>query len=597
MSAHPQSPRGDDVAQMIAPALLGGVVALVLAPALVAGVLGAEALRARGLKVTWLALLAPVGALPLLVAGPADELAALAAAVLAVRGIDDLAGVLGAGAPVWVAAAPLVGVGWKLRQDRRDRVHGGEREQRLRRAVGPGQLLARRWRRHRQLAGGADAEQGILLGADEHGEPVRVPMPAAHIPIVGGSNTGKTNSIAVWVEGIVAAGFGAVMADGKGGHDLPRLGLELGRRYQRPVALWSITPYGDPQLDALRLPWSVTSDGNPTEIKDRIATAEEQSEPYYKAIAARGVLAACQALEASGQPIQLDALAELLEDPAALKAALKRAPDDRYAKSAEAWIDGLTEGERSGLRGMGLRLQTMVASDGGKLLLPGEPQAHGARREISLYGAIRDGWIVVFTLPQGSYPNLVPHVTRYVISTVNAVCSRLEREGHQGKATFVVDELSAFDGEQLAATLERARSAGVRVILATQSLSNFESAGGIKLLHGALDNAEHLLIHRQRVPEAAEVLAKLAGTEEAWEHTHAAADSLDLRIGSDETGQRNRRLADRFRAHPNTIKGLPRGEAILVTTHPAHQVRRVRIRPGLTTQWHAGQADQQTPRR
>ena len=194
--------------------------------------------------------------------------------------------------------------------------------------------------------------------------------------------------------------------------------------------------------------------------------------------------------------------------------------------------------------------------------------------------ALRDGWLVVFTLFQGSCPNLIPNVTRYVISTINAVCSRLGREHDPGQAVFVVDKLSAFDGELLAATLERARSAGVRVILATQSLSNYESAGGIKLLHGALDNSELVIAHRQLVPDAAELLAAVGGTEEAWEHTQKVGDDVGYHIGWDETGDRARRLTDRFRAHPNTIKSLAQGQAILISTRP-HSVRHVHIRPSI----------------
>ncbi|MDB5862065.1 MAG: Type secretory pathway VirD4 component-like protein, partial [Ramlibacter sp.] len=232
--------------------------------------------------------------------------------------------------------------------------------------------------------------------------------------------------------------------------------------------------------------------------------------------------------------------------------------------------------------GMGLRLRTMVNSDGGEWLLP---TSDG--REINLYRAITQGWLVVFTLPQGMYPQLIPHVTRYALQTINSVCTRIEGEGHKANALVFVDELSAFDGEQLCATYERARSAGVRVIVATQSVSNFESAGGDKLLHAALDNSEVVIVHRQAVPDAAELLASLGGTEEAWEHTHQVIDgrgmgTMGVELGLDESGQRARRLTDRFRAHPNKIKQLRQGQAIVISTRPDFQVRHINVRAGLT---------------
>jgi type IV secretory pathway TraG/TraD family ATPase VirD4 len=145
-----------------------------------------------------------------------------------------------------------------------------------------------------------------------------------------------------------------------------------------------------------------------------------------------------------------------------------------------------------------------------------------------------------------------------------------------------VDELSAFDGDGLCAGFERGRSAGVRFLVATQSLSNLATAGGDKLLHAALDNAELLVIHRQAVPDAAETLAATAGTEETWEHTHKVSDAAGLRIGWDETGDRARRLTERFRAHPNLIKSLGQGEAVTVTQRPGFAVRRITVRPALS---------------
>ena len=189
---------------------------------------------------------------------------------------------------------------------------------------------------------------------------------------------------------------------------------------------------------------------------------------------------------------------------------------------------------------------------------------------------------MVFTLPQGSYPELIPHVARYTISAVNAVAGRLEREGHYAHSVLFVDELSAFDGDQLCATYERARSAGIRCALSTQSLSNLEDVGGTKLLHAAIDNSELFAIHRQAVPETVELLSSIAGTEEAWEHTHKIDDARSLHIGLDEVGERNRRLTDRFRVHPNEIKQLTQGQAVIISQRPKLSVQRVRIEPGLS---------------
>ena len=570
MRAHANSLGRDGAWAPLARGVVLGALVVVAAPALVAGIAAAEWLRRRRLRWTWtvgpLALVGLLGALT----GPAAITAIADGAAAVPAGKAGLGSLALAAAPLWFCLTPPIAAGWKLYRDRRDRLHGGELERAVADSLGPLELLRITRARAREEARGPLTEDGVLLGVDHRGVPVRVPQLQAHATIVGASNSGKTNTAVLLLEAQAARGAGFVVLDGKGGRDLPRAARELGARYGRPVALWSVQPYGDAALDELRLPWNVAGGGSPTEIKDRIAATEEQTEPYYRAIASRGLLTAATALAAGGAPLRLDDLAALLERPADLLAAL----GGRSAAGHDArWLSGLTDGERSALRGMGTRLRTMIASDGGEALLP---SADG--REIDLLRAVRDGWLVVFTLPQGTYPELVPHVARYVLRALNSVCSHVEAGDRPANALIFVDELSAFDGDELCAGLERGRSAGVRFVVATQSVSNFAAAGGDKLLHAALDNAELLVIHRQAVPDSVELLAQVGGTQEAWEHSHVVADFAGFCVGWDETGARQRRLTDQFRVHPNVIKTLGRGEAIVISDRAQNRVSRVSVR-------------------
>jgi len=549
-----------------------GLIALTLAPGLAIGIACAEGLRRNRLRWTWAApfLAATLPAAFALASSTVPDLLSIIPQVAA--GGRPTSAIVHAAVPLWVLAVAPTTTGWKLWRDRHDRLHGGERARRLELARRPLDLLRAHRHHAKDLAAGPVTTDGILLGTDPTGAPVRLPRPKAHVAIVGGSNSGKTNTAEVLLEAQVAAGGGFVVLDGKGGRDLPRAAVHLAAAHGRPVALWSIAPYNDGVLDAHRMPWNAAGDGAPTEIKDRIASSEEQAEPYYKAIASRGLLMAAQALARSPKGTRLDELARLLEQPDRLRTELvEREPEEAR------WLATLTESERSALRGIGTRLGTMVASEGGAALLP-DPLG----RELVLHEAVRDGWLVVFSLPQGAYPELIPHVARYALSTLNGVCTRIEASGRPADGMVFVDELSAFDGEQLCAGFERGRSAGVRFVVATQSLSNFAAAGGDKLLHAALDNAELLVVHRQAVPDAAELLASIGGTEEAWEHTHQVAGSPSLNLDLDETGVRARRLTDQFRAHPNEIKRLGQGEAIIVAQRPSPAVRRLLIRPGLS---------------
>jgi conjugal transfer pilus assembly protein TraD len=560
-------------------AAIAALITVVAAPVVVIGVCIGEHLRRRGLSWSWPSLAIVPGALPVLLlylVGPGQDLAGMSQAVLR----RDVVGVLAFAAWWWVALIPVATTGWMLWRENRDRLLGGESEDLRRLRIGPITVL--RQRRAAAVAAhyGAYSPGGYWFGRDQRGDVVHMPALRTHATVVGGSGTGKTNTAEVVLEGHVAGGGGLVVLDGKGGRDLPRAVARLGARYNRPVLLWSVNAYNDPVLDALRAPWNPLGFGNPTELKDRIASSEEQSEPYYAEIAERGLLMACSALSISEGVVELGHVASLMSNPAEMIATLEEVNPSKFEDDI-VWLRALEDGEKSGLRGIGLRLRTMVASHGGEWLGAPPPRA----KQIDLYRAIRNGWLVVFTLPEGTYPKLIPKVARYALSALNAVCTKIEGEGDRVNTIAFLDEMSAFQGDQLAATFERGRSAGVHVLVATQSLSNFESAGGTKLLDAALDNSETLIVHRQMVPEAAEKLALVGGTEERWEQTHQVGrrgSAIHRELGLDETGSANRRLVQHFRAHPNTIKNLGVGQAVVITTRPNMEVRVVDVRAGIT---------------
>ena len=288
----PHAPTSPDGGARIA--FIGAVAALslLLAPGLVAGVAAGELLRRRGLRWTWALVPAAITLASAFIVVPTAIRAVTTAA--AVHGQRPMLAVLIAAAPLWPLVAAPAALTYMLWRNRRDRLRGGATEHAAAAARGPLQLRAVRRAAARAERDGPRTADGLLLGHDAHGAPIRIPALKAHGTIVGGSNSGKTNTAEVLLEAHVAGGGGFVVLDGKGGRDLPRLAVELAARHGRRVSLWSIRPYGDAVLDRYRAPWNAVGDADPTEVKDRIAASEDQTEPYYAAVGARGLLAAAR---------------------------------------------------------------------------------------------------------------------------------------------------------------------------------------------------------------------------------------------------------------------------------------------------------------
>jgi type IV secretory pathway TraG/TraD family ATPase VirD4 len=114
------------------------------------------------------------------------------------------------------------------------------------------------------------------------------------------------------------------------------------------------------------------------------------------------------------------------------------------------------------------------------------------------------------------------------------------------------------------------------VLLATQELADLDRAAP-GLRDQVLGNTAVKIAHRQDVPASAQTIAQMIGTETAWEHTYqTAAGVLTARH---DTGRGTRRQVERFIVHPNQIKALPTGHAVLITKLPQASARTVRVTP------------------
>ena len=110
------------------------------------------------------------------------------------------------------------------------------------------------------------------------------------------------------------------------------------------------------------------------------------------------------------------------------------------------------------------------------------------------------------------------------------------------------------------------------VLLATQELTDLDRAApGFR--EQVLGIVALKLAHRQDVPSSAQTIAQLAGTEKVWEETQQIGSGFGLR----GYGRGTRRLAEQFVIHPNEIKSLTTGQAVVITKLPHTSARTVRV--------------------
>ncbi|HZU60493.1 MAG TPA: helicase HerA-like domain-containing protein, partial [Solirubrobacteraceae bacterium] len=406
-------------------------------------------------------------------------------------------------------------------------------------------------------------DDALVLGSDRRGAKVWVSERelAAHGLVVGASGAGKTTTLLRILSELIARGRPVVAIDLKGSPQLARSVAAAAADAGRPFRLW--TPDGPAQ-------WNPLGHGNATELKDKLIATERFTEPHYQRAAERYVQAVLQVLhELDGRPATLSKVVELM-DPHRLRGALRNVPPPLRLR-VQDYLAALTPDQLSAVRGLQTRLAILTESHTGGYLEPG-----AAGQGVDLRSALAGEEVVLFSLNSATYGKLAAQLgTLAVQDLVCAAGHRLAQGVAPIQGFVVIDEVSILGGDHVLALFARGREAGLGVLAATQELTDFERAAP-GLRDQVLGNTAVKLAHRQEVPASAQMIAQLAGTERVWEETQQIGGSV---LTGGPTGRGTRRQTEQFVVHPNVIKALGTGDAVLISKMRTQRAQTLRVYP------------------
>lgn len=386
---------------------------------------------------------------------------------------------------------------------------------------------------------------------------------AAHGLIVGASGSGKTTSLLRVLSEASGRGLPVIAVDLKGSLSFGDQLYAASRAAGRPFWAWRLEGPGH---------WNPLQYGDPSELKDKLIATERFSEPHYQRAAERYLQTASQVLQQArpDKPVTLAAVTNLLE-PDNLRRLLPHVPRE-LAQRVGIYLHNLNRDQRSAIMGLQSRLAILSESRTGEFLQPGPRDL-----TVDLFRALGGGRdVVLFSLNSSRHPKLAAQIAALVIQDLIAVSGyRLERRSRP-LGLVAIDEFSAIDADNLLGLLARAREAGISVLLSTQELADLERlSDGFK--DQVLGNTAILIAHRQNVPDSAELIARMIGTHPVWKPTHQI-DSHTV-FGSYKTGRGTIREVEEFRIHPNKIKELPTGKAVLITKIPRTEAKLTWVYP------------------
>jgi conjugal transfer pilus assembly protein TraD len=431
----------------------------------------------------------------------------------------------------------------------------------------PGVRALAAWRARSSIS-----PEEITLGVDRAGRAVTLAdrQISAHGLILGASGSGKSTTLLRILTEQIRRGAPVVAIDLKGSPAFANRLAEAARASGRPFRLW--TPDGPSH-------WNPLQHGNATELKDKLIGTERFTEPHYQRAAERYLQTVLQVLEHGHRAATTLADVVELMDPSRLAGALRGLPRP-LVERIQDYLADLPHDQVSGVRGLGTRLAILTESHTGRYLAP---VTTAEARTIDLRAALSGDEVVLFSLNASRYGKLAAQIGTLVVQDlVSAAGDRVgsatgvSAAGSQPRQAFVaIDEFSALGGDQVLALVARGREAGFSTLLATQEFVDLDRAGA-GLRDQVIGNTVVKIIHRQDVPASAQLVAQMVGTERVWEQTEQTGGPW---LSGYPTGRGTRREAERFVVHPNQIKTLRPGEAVVITKVPTAEVRITQVSP------------------
>ena len=194
---------------------------------------------------------------------------------------------------------------------------------------------------------------------------------------------------------------------------------------------------------------------------------------------------------------------------------------------------------------------------------------------IDIYQAIKEKAIILFILNPLIFPETSPLIGRLILIDSKKALSKLFGV-NQHRIFFIMDEINSYASPVLIDLVNKSRSANVTCILATQSLSDLDYAVGDAFKEQVIENCNNYLVMRQNSAVNAENWANILGTRATIEVTYQLQQKG---LTTSETGFGSARRVREFLYHPDDIKALKTGNAVLLSRDSGFHGKVVVIKP------------------
>jgi type IV secretory pathway TraG/TraD family ATPase VirD4 len=293
------------------------------------------------------------------------------------------------------------------------------------------------------------------------------------------------------------------------------------------------------------------------------------SETFYRDVAESGLMiiikAFCFRRDQGGKSFFLNDLYSFLTDASVrmdvLAEILNLSYPERFKSDLRRVIEELSNSKKDNYQGLINQISKIMNSTAGEIV-SGTP---GEEPEFNFKDAIRDRKIAYLFMNSLKLKETASIMGKLMLmdlmKTVGSIYD--DRNFIKQPLTLIIDEFASFATPDFGEFIEKARGAGIGVIVAYQSRQSLNSIEGDLALK-LNENTATKVVFQVQDSEDAEWFCGLLGTQKVEKETHQAEEGFFF--GDTKTGMKSVREVEEYVVHPNELKGLKMGQALLVCT-------------------------------
>lgn len=343
-----------------------------------------------------------------------------------------------------------------------------------------------------------------------------------HTMIVGPTGYGKTNLMTLMQEAVAKKGHSIVFFDPKASTETRNMFAEICEKSGRKVYFFNeFTPHSSKFNPIL--------DGNVDQICDRIVSACEWSDNFYKSVSTTALKEALMFLKSQNEVVTFKKIEELL----------RKRPDQKN------------------IMGLLVQLCSANTSEFGNLVNSDELNALSFRKIREENACLYIGISSLGYQATAKFFNRL-FMDNLLFHTYECLQMELrDQEAMTSKPMSVFfDELSSILTPKFIDLQNKCRAAGIEITYATQCPADLQTISH-ELCDQIFENTENLFIFKQMASNNTEYLSKMAGTIREKKETFTTEDGFRTHKGSV-------REVERLYLHPNILRGLTVGQCIYV---------------------------------